>query len=104
MAAKKTKKKVVRARGEPKIMARGQKRKHTKMSREKLDRIVAARHARKDREKMVAKTSLVRMDRALTDIWNYIVDPINRISNHDADRILALIKDGLGSNRMGKGW
>ena len=104
--AKKTKKKSQTATAktqrrvspEPKIMARGQKRRHTKMPRERLDQIVARRHERKEAEKMQAKTRLVRMDRALTGIWNYIVDPINRISNHDADNILVFIKAGLGED------
>ena len=59
---------------------------------------------RKEREKAQAKTSLVSMDRALHDIWAYIVAPENKLSNQDADRILALVKEGLGSTRMGKGW
>lgn len=84
---------------ERRCFKRGEKKKTTKMPRETLDRILEARHKAQHEQKQRERRSLKTMREALLNIWAYIVDPVNRISNHDAEKILAIIKAGVGPLR-----
>lgn len=71
-------------------------KKMTREHRARVDRVLAARKRRKDLENFKSRQSVKRMEKCFREIWAYLADPDNRISNHDAANILVSVKKGLG--------
>lgn len=79
------------------------KQTNTKIPREKLEKLYEKRRAREGNLSRKERRALKGMKQALLNVWNYIVDPANRISNEDAKVILAFIKDGIGPVHIKEG-